>query len=197
MKYRAFRTIAFFAAFFVGIIAAALFWQSEPPQMESQTPLAVESKRLPPTEEVELNYDKARYDEINSVIESIIENKMQENFSLVPFDEVSDSLSLEGVPWDDGCINCDFFEEKRIYHFRGFYLILNVAQRIPGDPPMYSSDDLKQKGVPYLYHFHPALHIDGLNDPKERMRVRRQMIHEEAEKINQEMKREKKNSQKK
>ncbi len=114
-------------------------------------------------------------------------------------DEVVRQLGLENVPWDAGFTMMPD-GEHRIYHFRGFALYISLRLFPPGIRPdsgerwTSSGEELHRHGVLWLYHFYPALHVDGIDDPKERMRLHWKAIDEECERINAKMERERQRS---
>ena len=115
----------------------------------------------------EQGYDKARYDGMKSVIDSWIEASKGSTLK-VPFSEAERRLSLGGVEWSKAYTNAPH-SEMRIYHFHGFYLMLDLTRLMPDNPPMWTSEDLQKRGEWYVHYFYPALHIDGLDDPEKRM----------------------------
>jgi len=104
---------------------------------------------------------------MRSVIDTWIEGSKGKTL-MVPFAEAERQLSLEGVKWNEAYTNVPH-GEARIYHFRGFYLDLELNKSLPDNPPEWTSEDLEKRGQWYVYHFHPALFIDGLDDPEQRM----------------------------
>jgi len=116
-------------------------------------------------------YDKPRCDQIQRVIDSS-ENSLCRR----KLDDVAKMLMLEGVPHDAGYSNLHGIE-CRIYHFRGFCLYL-FLQRLPkGHQP----EDLEAFLEPdpkdetsfdrWLYDRPPLISIDGISNPKKRMRL--------------------------
>jgi hypothetical protein len=114
-----------------------------------------------------LKYDKARRDEMQSVINSWIRSSKGKTLE-IPFAQAESQLSLAGVRWSKAYTNVPD-GEMRIYHFRGFYLVLSLRKLMPDKPPTWTSEDLKKRGQWYVYHFYPALGVDGLDDPEKRM----------------------------
>jgi hypothetical protein len=114
----------------------------------------------------------------------------------IPFNEAEKQLSLEQVKWSKAYTNVPN-GEMRIYHFRGFYLILLLRKLIPDHPPMWTSDDLQKRGQWYVYYFYPALHVDGLDDPEMRMRNYWAALSESFRRRNEEAQQKQKNNKRK
>src|SRR5215216_2461103 len=123
-----------------------------------QRPPDLEEVPAPPTER---SYDKARYDRMQSVIDTWIEGSKGKPL-MIPFAEAERQLALEGVQWSKAYTNVPD-GEARIYHFRGFYLDLSLRKRLPDNPPEWTSEDLEKRGRWYVCDFEPALFIDGLD----------------------------------
>jgi hypothetical protein len=116
---------------------------------------------------VDSGYDKARYNRMQLSIDGST-NKLL-GLSLT---DASRVLSLKGARWDEGYTSVPL-GQLRIYHFRGFYLLLSLEVRPQGitqdKPQPFSHSDLRSNGVWWVANFHPALHIDGLDEPSKRM----------------------------
>lgn len=134
------------------------------------------------------DYDRARYAEIRRAIDADSQHLLGQ-----PFDEVSRRLRLEDVPWDDVT-----FQEPctvRLYHFRGFSLVVTVTSLPAGIPPARkgpwapTDEELSRPSVLWLAYQYPALQIDGIGDRKERMRRIWKRVEEECARINAEMQR--------
>jgi len=141
-----------------------------------------------PSAQAGQSYDKARYDEMKSVIDSWIEASKGRTLK-VPFSEAESRLSLGGVEWSKAYTNAPN-SEMRIYHFHGFYLMLHLTKLMPDNPPMWTSEDLEKRGEWYIHHFYPALQIDGLDDPEKRMSNYWAALSEGFRERNEELKRE-------
>ncbi len=111
-------------------------------------------------------FDDARYERMRRVIDSS-PNKLL-GTSLTNAEKL---LSLENVKWDEGYTSVPF-GQLRVYHFRGFYLLLSLETR---------SQNVK------VANFDPSLHIDGITDPKERMSNYWEQVHAGFEKRTEEM----------
>jgi len=178
-----FKPTAFFAAFVVGTIAAVLFWKFIDTRFEIQVPAVVQEEEVvgqpQQLEETKLDYDKARYDEIKSIIRFLIENRKDQIGKLkVTFDEASNLLLLENVSWNDAEIPSESRTGGHIfYHFRGFYLFLSLEKRIPDDSSRFGPYVPLTNWIFYISGF--ELQIDGINDPKERMRIHREEVLED------------------
>ncbi len=128
---------------------------------------------------------RRRFHSIDAVIEA--DNKHLLGKSLK---EVCDLLDLNEVPWDEGYGG---YHEMRIYHFPGFFLMLELELLPPGITPTsrqpYSFTDagLKKDGVRWLASQYPALQADGVYDRKERMELYWKGVNDEFETLNREM----------
>ncbi len=118
----------------------------------------------------DVRYDKPRHDRMQRTIDGST-NKLLG----VPLPDASRWLSLENVKWDEGYTSVPF-GQLRVYHFKGFYLLLElrVLPRgiTPGSDYSFSvrgDSELRSNGVWWVADFYPSLHIDGIDDPKERM----------------------------
>ena len=136
-----------------------------------------------------VDFDWNRYVEIHDAIKADKSHLLGKSF-----DEVSKRFGLESVPWDD-----DPFGQGpangRIYHFRGFAFYVTVKLELPDNSPLlrqrsFTGEDLRRYGVLRLAHFYPFVRADGINDPTERMKRRRDALDEAYAQINAEMKRE-------
>lgn len=112
----------------------------------------------------------------------------------VSLSDASKLLSLDGAKWDEGYTSVPL-GQLRIYHFRGFYLLLNlqVLPRgiTPDSPQPFSLDgesQLRSNGVWWVANFYPDLQIDGLTDPKKRMSNYWDKVHAGFRERNEEMK---------
>ena len=148
-----------------------------------------------PTAQSEQSYNKARHDEMQGVINSWIRSSKGKTLQ-IPFVEAEKQLSLEQVKWSKAYTNVPD-GEMRIYHFRGFYLILHLVKLLPDHPPMWTSDDLQKRGQWYVYYFYPALHVDGLDDPEMRMRNYWAALSESFRRRNEEAQQKQKNNKRK
>jgi hypothetical protein len=125
-----------------------------------------------------LAYDKTRHDRMQRIIDGST-NKLLG--SSLP--DASRWLSLENVKWDEGYTSVPF-GQLRVYHFKGFYLLLDlrVLPRgiTPGSDYTFSvrgNSELRSNGVWWVANFYPSLHIDGIDDPKERMSNYWEQVH--------------------
>lgn len=115
------------------------------------------------------DYDKTRYDQIEALINSSTNHLLGKSL-----DEVSDLLSLKGVPWDTGYTSYPF-GETRIYHFRGYYLHLHLEILPKGTSPTnhlgvsFTEEELQKSGVRWLAAFYPFVRVDGLTNRVERV----------------------------
>lgn len=137
---------------------------------------------LPPTW-TNIDYDKERYRQIRNAIAADPKHLLGKYL-----DEVTKSLSLEDVPWDDASAGVQHMGQFRIYHFRGFALYVTVDLPPPRDLPVskkrrYAEEDLPR---PRLTYSPPRVRIDGLNDRQERMKRFWKALDEECERINSE-----------
>ena len=139
------------------------------------------------------DYDKQRYQQFRTAIATDPKHLLGK-----PLDEITKALSLEDVPWDDASVQQGW--QHRMYHFRGFALVLDVDRELPAESPLrggaYTQEDLQRYGVLKIAHQVPALRIDGVNDRQERMRRFWKAFEEECDRINAEMKRKKQQYQK-
>ena len=115
-------------------------------------------------------YDKARYNQMQGAIDGSTNELLG-----ISLEDASQTLSLEGVRWDEGYTSV-LLGQQRIYHFRGFYLLLNLEvlpHGITPDKPyefsVNSVSELRSNGVWWVANFYPALHVDGLTAPSKRM----------------------------
>jgi hypothetical protein len=119
---------------------------------------------------VRSSYDQTQFDRMQSTIDGST-NKLLG----VSLTDASRLLGLDGARWDEGYTSVPLGQE-RIYHFRGFYLLLSLQilpRGMTPDQPRsfgWSSDsELRSNGVWWVADFYPALHVDGLDDPQMRM----------------------------
>ncbi len=137
----------------------------------------------------EPDYDKARYDQIQTVINNSTNKLLGKSL-----DEVSGLLSLKGVHWDEAYTNYPL-GEARIYHFRGFYLSLHLEILPRGITPSkregfsYIEPELHKTGVRWLAAVNPFVRIDGLTEPAKRMTNHWESVDAGFKKRNEEMKR--------
>jgi hypothetical protein len=113
-------------------------------------------------------YDKPRYDKMQRVIDGST-NKLL-GISLA---DAAKLLSLDNAKWDDGYTSRPH-SQLRVYHFRGFYLLLDLqdfpSDASPDHAQAFSSDSERSSNRGWwVANFYPSLHIDGLNDSKKRM----------------------------
>jgi hypothetical protein len=115
-------------------------------------------------------YDKARFVRMRSIIAGST-NKLLG----VSLADASKLLSLDHARWDEGYSSVPL-GQLRIYHFRGFYLLLDLEVlprgMTPDQPQSFSSSsdsDLRSNGVWWVANFYPSLHIDSVKDPRKRM----------------------------
>jgi hypothetical protein len=128
-------------------------------------------------------YDKTRYDQMQRTIDGST-NKLLG----ISLPDASRLLSLENVKWDEGYTSIPF-GQLRVYHFKGFYLLLDlrVLPRgiTPGSDYSFSvrgDSELRSNGVWWVTDFYPSLHIDGIDAPKERMSNYWEQVHAGFEK---------------
>ena len=116
----------------------------------------------------EPGYDKARYEQMKRVIDGSTNELLG-----VSLADASKLLSLDGANWDKGYTSVPL-GQLRIYHFRGFYLMLSLNVLPPGITPTNRQNfaigpELERTGIWWVANFYPALHIDKLTDPRKRM----------------------------
>jgi len=111
----------------------------------------------------------------------------------VSLTDASNLLSLDGARWDEGYTSVPL-GQLRIYHFRGFYLLLSLQVLPRGMTPdqpqsfSWSSDsELRSNGVWWVANFYPALHVDGNDDPRMRMSNYWDRVHAGFRQRNEEM----------
>lgn len=192
MKNCLFKKLVFMTALTVGLAAVALVLQFERSLPEIPSAPVVEEKEesaevreAPPSG---LSYDKARADEIIAVLKFLFKDKN----NAVPFDQAVNLLRLEGVSWDDVTINAyRGGDQTRMYHFRGFYLVVSLQKQIPGNPDSRDFNEIDNKGIVYVHNL-PSVHIDGLEDPKERMRLHDEAVAESVRRMLERVEKEKK-----
>ena len=132
-------------------------------------------------------YDSKRYEQMRQVITSS-PNKLLG----VSLQDASKLLSLENVKWDEGCTSVPR-GQLRVYHFNGFYLLLSLQVLPRGFTPDsqgqfgINGSELRTNGVWWVASFYPALHIDGIADPNERMTNYWEQVHAGFEKRTEEM----------
>jgi hypothetical protein len=136
-----------------------------------------------------VDFDRNRYVEIHDAIKADKSHLLGKSF-----DEVSKRFGLESVPWDDASFQGPN-GSYRIYHFRGFAFYVTVGLELPDDSPLrkgggYTGEDLRRYGVLRLADQYPFVRVDGINDPKERMKRHWDAIHQACARINAEMGRE-------
>ncbi len=126
----------------------------------------------------ETRYDKACHDRMQRVIDGST-NKLLG----VSLPDASRLLSLGNVKWDEGYTSVPL-GQLRVYHFKGFYLLLSlqVLPRgiTPGSDYSFSvrgDSELRSNGVWWVANFYPSLHIDGMDDPKARMSNYWEQVH--------------------
>ena len=135
----------------------------------------------------DVKYDKAHYDQMQRAIDGST-NKLI-GISLL---DASKLLSLENVEWDEGYTSVPR-GQLRVYHFKGFYLLLSLQIFPRGTTPesqgQFSVNDseLRTNGVWCVANFYPTLDIDGIDDPKERMSNYWKQVHAGFEKRTEEM----------
>ena len=132
-------------------------------------------------------YDKTRYDQMQHVIDADT-NKLLG----ISLQNASKLLSLENVKWDEGYTSVPR-GQLRVYHFPGFCLLLSLQKFPRGITPdshgQFSINDseLRSNSVRWVANFYPALHIDGIANPKERMSNYWEQVHAGFEKRTEEM----------
>jgi hypothetical protein len=133
-------------------------------------------------------YDKTRYDQMQRTIDDST-NKLLG----ISLQDASKLLSLKNVKWDEGYSSVPF-GQLRVYHFKGFYLLLSLRVFPRGITPeshgqfSVNESELRTNGIWWVANFYPALHIDGIDDPKERMSNYWEQVHADFEKRTEEMK---------
>lgn len=135
------------------------------------------------------NFDRSRYAEIREAIRADEHHLLGKSL-----DEVSKRFRLESVPWDDASFQGGP-GSSRIYHFRGFAFFVMVAWELPEDSSLrrrgwYTNAELQRYGVLRLANQCPFVRVDGIDDPKERMKRYWDAIDEECARINARMERE-------
>jgi hypothetical protein len=133
-------------------------------------------------------YDKTRYGQMQRTIDGST-NKLLG----ISLQDASRLLSLENVKWDEGYTSVPF-GQLRIYHFKGFDLMLSLRAFPRGITPdshqsfnVRSDSELRSNGVWWVANFYPSLHIDGIDDPKERMSNYWEQVHAGFEERTEEM----------
>jgi hypothetical protein len=138
------------------------------------------------------DYDRARYVGIRRAIDADPHHLLGRRF-----DEVSRNLRLEEVPWDDVAIQ-QASGMVRLYHFRGFSLMVTLdslpAGITPGGQTPWTGfgEESDRRVVLWLAHQEPALWIDGISTREERMRQYQKHLEEVCARINAEMERQRK-----
>jgi hypothetical protein len=142
------------------------------------------------------DYDKQRYRQIYFSIATD-----PKHFRGKDFDDAIKALDLDDVPWDDTALQRPP-GMQRIYHFRGFALHISLEDLPPGITPAKNYRAVTPNGeyppiigVLRLRH-QPGVEIDGL-DRQERMKLFWDKIREQSDRINEELERERRRSQKK
>jgi len=139
------------------------------------------------------DYDREGYTQVRGAIAADLKHLLGKSF-----DEVTKALNLKDVPWDDGSVQQA--GQYRIYHFRGFAFYVNIDRELPEDSPLrkvlHTGEELQRYGVVRLAHQNPYVRIDGLNDRQERMKRYWKAVDESCERINAEMERQRRKSQK-
>jgi hypothetical protein len=144
-----------------------------------------------------LDHDKAMYARISKAIAG--DPKHLSGTRLYDFIR---ELDLEDIPWDDA--NCqNSAGSVRIYHFRGFWLRVNLTvpfehwRREGGVERILleqgSLEEKRQARDWLLIENQPFALIDGINSREERMRKYWAEVNESLRKINEEMKSRQKN----
>jgi hypothetical protein len=135
-----------------------------------------------------MDCDSASYYRINKVIAADPKHLGDRRlYDVIP------QLGLEDVPWDDGNMQ-NLAGSCRIYHFRGFALIVNLEYMRPG----VTEDILLERGTPeekfqardllVLNRYQPPFTmLDGIKTREERMRRYWASAEESVKKINEEM----------
>jgi hypothetical protein len=135
-----------------------------------------------------IDYDKRRCDQMQRAIDSSA-NKLLG----VSLENAASLLSLKNVKWDEGYTSVPR-GQLRVYHFKGFYLLLSLQVFPRGITPesrgqfSVNASELRTNGVWWVANFYPALDIDGIEDPKERMSNYWEKVHVGFEKRTEEMK---------
>lgn len=135
----------------------------------------------------DVKYDKTHYDQMQRAIDGST-NKLLG----VSLQDASKLLSLENVKWDEGYTSVPR-GQLRLYHFKGFYLMLSLQAFPRGITPeshgqfSVNESELRTNGVWWVANFYPALDIDGIDDPKERMSNYWEQVHAGFEKRTEEM----------
>jgi hypothetical protein len=117
-----------------------------------------------------VDYDQKRHDEIKTYIEADKDQRLGK-----ALDDVLKDLKLDNVPWNKGYTNYPR-GELRIYHFRGFYLVVHLELLPKGikpgsnEPYSYTTAELEDSGVRWLAAFYPFVRVDGIGDSTERMK---------------------------
>ena len=143
------------------------------------------------------DYDKERYRQIYFSIAAD-----PKHFRGKYFDDAIKALRLDDVPWDDITLQRSEGMD-RIYHFRGFalHISLETLPRSITPPKNYRAVTSNGKYPPIIgvlrLRYQPHVEIDGLNDRQQRMKLFWDKIRDESDRINEELERERQQSQKK
>ena len=143
------------------------------------------------------DYDIVRYTQIRAAIAAD-----PKHFRGKYFDDAIKALRLDDVPWDDIALQRSEGMD-RIYHFRGFALHISLETLPPGIIPANNYRAVTPNGdyPPIIgvlrLRNQPRVEIDGLNDRQERMKRFWDKIREESDRVNEELERERQQSQKK
>ena len=135
-----------------------------------------------------VDYDKARYNEIYDAIEADPQHLLGARF-----DEVSNELRLDHVPWDDIATQVPM-GKLRMYHFRGFRLYVTLMLLPQGITPSVKQwnttpEELERHGVLWLAPHPPFVLIDGIQTQRERMEQYWKQMDEMCRQMNAEMER--------
>lgn len=126
-------------------------------------------------------FDRASYARVRKVIEADPGRDGGQ-----PFDDVSQALDLDSVPWDDESFQAEP-GTYRVYHFPGFGLHVDTAHLPVGvTPATRFNSGASRDGPQRLWLLSGSIRVDGL-DRKARMRRYAKEVEEECDRINAEM----------
>ena len=131
------------------------------------------------------SYDNERYAQIKNTIDAAPGHLLGKSL-----EEIAQELNLEGVPYDQVSEPQGmWFEETRIYHFRGFACYVTVSWLPPDVTPdgmhlaSSSQPASPRQGQLPLTIRPPGAAIDGFSTPKERMEHYWRREHDAVEQI--------------
>jgi hypothetical protein len=111
-----------------------------------------------------LEYDSEAYDRLTSFLET--------DRAGMQIDDFLTEVGLKGADYTIlNSTNMDTFSMERIYHFDGFYMSIDVRCTPPkGGHTTQQIEELHERNEVVVDYMYPVVRIDGLNNPKERMK---------------------------